>query len=356
MTTKQRDISYAKSPMAESCLQLVQDLQKTLARELTSLVRDANMHGNIEVFEPILWLRNNGENGGGTRLTTPTNHPFFNAASINVSQVHYEGDVSKPLASATALSTIIHPSHPHCPSMHMHISWTELKEKSGYWRVMADLNPSIPFHEWTQLFEEAIKEAAPDHFDEGQNQGEKYFFIPALQRHRGTSHFYLENFSHNNFQIGRVIASNVGMAVINTYVKILGQAREKFPEATQKDKLAQLAYHTLYFFQVLTLDRGTTSGLLVHDQNDIGILASLPRYVDRELLQSWLPRTHELHQVLLSRILGVIPKLSTALIDDEVKKHLASTLRNFYREYPKAIDILASGYVIPPTAQNHKSL
>ena len=27
--------------------------------------------------------------------------------------------------------------------MHMHISWTQMKDGAGYWRVMADLNPSI---------------------------------------------------------------------------------------------------------------------------------------------------------------------------------------------------------------------
>ena len=41
----------------------------------------------------------------------------------------------------------------------------------------------------------------------------------------------------------------------------------------------QLAYHTRYFYQVLLLDRGTTAGLLVHDDNDVGTLGSLPGQV-----------------------------------------------------------------------------
>ena len=37
-------------------------------------------------------------------------------------------------------------------------------------------------------------------------------------------------------------------------------------------------------FGVLILNRCTTSGLLVHDQNDVGIIGSLPSHVNRLLL------------------------------------------------------------------------
>jgi coproporphyrinogen III oxidase len=35
----------------------------------------------------------------------------FDRASVNVSQVHYADEPTRKLASATALSTIIHPAH-----------------------------------------------------------------------------------------------------------------------------------------------------------------------------------------------------------------------------------------------------
>ena len=38
--------------------------------------------------------------------------------------------------------------------------------------------------------------------------------------------------------------------------------------------------HSL-FFQVLTLDRGTTHGLLAHGDNDVGTLGSLPNFVSK---------------------------------------------------------------------------
>ena len=83
------------------------------------------------------------------------------------------------------------------------------------------------------------------------------------------------------------MARTVGEAAIDTYCDILSAALEKRTSPTEADYKKQLDYHTLYFFQVLTLDRGTTSGLLVHDQNDVGILASLPSHVNRNLLASW---------------------------------------------------------------------
>ena len=78
-----------------------------------------------------------------------------------------------------------------------------------------------------------------------------------------------------------------GKGVIDSYLEILQSALATYPDADDAARAEQLAYHTLYLFQVLTLDRGTTSGLLVHDQNDLGIMGSLPARVDRDLLASW---------------------------------------------------------------------
>ncbi len=60
-----------------------------------------------------------------------------------LSQVHYDDDSEKNLKSATAISTIIHPNNPHVPSVHIHISLTQLRNTPSSWRIMADLNPGI---------------------------------------------------------------------------------------------------------------------------------------------------------------------------------------------------------------------
>ena len=64
-----------------------------------------------------------------------------NLAAWNVVRVTSMADA---FDSATALSVILHPQNPHAPSMHFHISWTEMKSGEGSWRMIADLNPAIP--------------------------------------------------------------------------------------------------------------------------------------------------------------------------------------------------------------------
>jgi len=275
-------------------------------------------------------------------------------ASVNVSQVHYDDDPGRRLGSASAISAIVHPSHPLAPSVHIHISWTEQKNGSGYWRIMADLNPSIANALDKERFAGALRQAAPDLFAEAVEQGDRYFYIPALGRHRGSIHFYLESFSSGDFEKDHALARRVGDAAIDTYVSILASAIQATPEPTETQKASQLAYHTLYFFQVLSLDRGTTTGLLVHNQNDVGILGSLPPRIDKNLLASWRSRMVEPQDRLLDKLLAALPNQGICTIGDEIKQKLADAVRAHYKACPEALDLQASGNATPPTLDNHR--
>ena len=116
----------------------------------------------------------------------------------------------------------------------------------------------------------------------------------------------------------------------------------------------QLAYHTLYLFQVLTLDRGTTSGLLVHDQNDLGIMGSLPARVDRDLLASWQAKVESPQDDLVGALVDALPDESPSSVSDAVKIALAQTVREHYQKNPEALAMQASGNVIAPTVDNHR--
>ena len=131
------------------------------------------------------------------------------------------------------------------------------------------------------------------------------------------------------------------MAVVTTYVSILMNGVEEEKEPAEEDRALQLAYHTLYLFQVLLMDRGTTAGLLVHDQNDVGILGSLPPRVDKNLLSSWGSRLTTPQDVLLNRLLSVMPQMGVVPITDSLKKQFAKTIRRFYREFPEGMDLQA---------------
>jgi len=340
----------AKSAGAAVALTLVESLQQRLVAGLASV---GHTVGIPTVLEPAQWLRDGGRHGGGERYGIG-DHALFNRASVNVSQVHYDDDPARRLASATALSTIVHPDNPHGPSVHMHFSWTEMRDNGGYWRMMADLNPSIEDADATQAFAAALQEAAGDCYEEGRAQGDRYFFIPALDRHRGATHFYLEGYSTPDPHADAALARRVGEAAIDQYCAILQAAVTAHPTPTEAERQQQLAYHTLYLLQVLTLDRGTTSGLMIHSDNDVGVLGSLPRQVDRALLASWRDRQSPPQDSLVDGLVAVLVDASPSPVTVETKRALADVVRAHYTEHPEALAYQASGNSTPPTVANHQ--
>ncbi|MEZ4318372.1 MAG: coproporphyrinogen III oxidase [Myxococcota bacterium] len=339
--------TFPKSGSAARARALVEGLQARLSATLADIDRH---HGDGRVPTAVEWERDEGRHGGGTRFELGDT-AAFDRASVNVSVVHYDDLPDKALGSATALSTIVHPRHPRSPSMHMHISWTEMRDGRGYWRVMADLNPSVPVEPDRADFLAALAASAPAQLDEAREQGDRYFFIPALNRHRGVVHFYLEAFHSGDFDADEALARSVGEHVIETYGRITNRAQARTLEPDDAD--AQLAYHTLYLFQVLTLDRGTTSGLLVHDQNDVGILGSLPSHVDATLLASWAAKVPDVQAALVHQLASVLGE-GRQPVTAERKAHLARVVREHYRNHPAALDLQASGSIVPPTVANHR--
>ncbi len=335
----------SQSKQAARALALAESLQ---ARFVLALERLGG-----EDFISSEWLRDDGLHGGGRRFGIADGN-LLARASVNVSQVHYDDIPERKLDSSSAISTIVHPQHPCAPSVHIHISWTELKSGPGYWRLMADLNPSQPNSEQTERFLECLRQAAPGEFDEAVPQGDRYFFIPALGRHRGVAHFYLENFNTGDFEGDLALAQRVGEATIDSYVQLLGEAVGAASVPSETERATQLAYHTLYLFQVLTLDRGTTAGLLIHNQNDMGVLGSLPPKVDKNLLASWRSRMEAPQDRLLDKLLAALPNHGVCTIDGATKQKLANAVRTHYQAHPDALDLQASGNRVPPTMGNHK--
>ncbi|MDQ7084250.1 MAG: coproporphyrinogen III oxidase [Sulfurovum sp.] len=334
----------ASAPQAIEANLLVQGLQSYFVSKLNALSLE---HGEGKSCEVVTWGRDKGSHGGGLRYES-RDDLVFNRGSVNVSQVHYDDDESKKLGSATAISTIVHPHNPHAPSMHMHISWTKMRDGEGYWRMMADLNPSL----WEEsvldkkIFSAMLEDLSETLYASGKAQGDRYFSIPVLGRTRGVSHYYLEGYNSGSFDKDKAFAQKFGEAVIDSYINIVSSNLNAYPTFREEEKQKQLAYHTLYFFQVLTLDRGTTSGLLVHSQNDSGIMGSIPAYIDRELLASWKERMPKPQDKLLESLLKALPKLMPTPIDAKTKIALAKAVRKHYKKYPEALILQASAEVI----------
>jgi len=188
----------------------------------------------------------------------------------------------------------------------------------------------------------------------GAREGGGSFLIPLLGRPRGTSHVYLEQHATADAAEDLDLARAVATAAIDTHAAIVAAALAAHGAPTADERARQLAYHTLYLFQVLTLDRGTTSGLLIHDQNDVGILGSLPSHVDRALLAAWRARVPAPVDQLVDALLVALPPGDGAVeVTEDAKRALASAVRGFYRAHPAALELQARGDVIPPTVANH---
>ena len=342
--------TMAKASQAKRAYDLAEELQHYFVTNLDNVSHEL---GGDKACEAVEWLRDEGRHGGGVRYET-RDETTFDRGSVNISQVHYDDDETKKLSSATAISTIIHPQNPRAPSMHMHISWTQMRQGKGYWRIMADLNPSLRNDVFKRDFDIALERVSDDLYEEGASQGNRYFYIPVLKRTRGVSHFYLEGYNTGDFEADLAFAKRFGKAVIDAYIGITLQALQYYRTFTDQEKAQQLDYHTLYFFQVLTLDRGTTSGLLVHDQNDIGIMGSIPSHVNRPLLYSWLEKMPAPQDRLLLSLIDALPEDSRVYIDERVKQRLANAVRAHYRAFPEALSMQASGEIIPPTVENHR--
>ncbi|MBH23487.1 MAG: coproporphyrinogen III oxidase [Myxococcales bacterium] len=341
------------STKAQRVCVLLETLQGRFADGLDRLSR---AHGDGATLQPASWLRDGGRHGGGHRREA-TETGLLNRASLNISSIHYDDLPEKRLSSATALSCIVHPAHPRAPSMHMHISWTELRGGQGGWRVMGDLNPSIPVEadreRFLQAFARGLTGAPEGTLEAAVAQGDRYFAIPALDRHRGIAHAYLEQWNSGDAEADEALAVRFGEEVIDAYLAIVDDALADGRPPTDEERAAQLRYHSLYLLQVLTLDRGTSSGLLIHNQNDVGILGSLPNRVDRDQLASWISKLPSPQDTLLAALVEALPEGSPSVLTPEVRLALAQVVRSHYQRHPEALALQARGDVLPPTVANH---
>ena len=298
-------------------------------------------------WEGIKWERDEGIHGGGIRYQQ-IDSSIFHRATINVSGVHYEDKEKYPIDSATALSVILHPKNPYAPSMHFHLSYVETKSlgKENYWRMIADLNPSIPNISDTEKFQTTFKNVrhlTSELLNDALEFGSMYFYIPALNCYRGTSHLFIGTLNSQDMskEQGKELAEDLAKKTIKMYINIVQNAIASHPNdtLTRKDFEKQLQFHTLYFFQVLTLDRGTTHGLLAHSDNDVGTLGSLPNFVDKKLLKSWQKLIDsDIQQQLLQQIINLLPdnelrnnNLICSVVDDNIRSNIANVIRKHYK-------------------------
>ena len=320
------DMIYASSSHAHDAIELFSSLQQRFREGLDRL---SALYGDGHSLVRTEWLRDSGVHGGGWRYEG-SQQGILNRGSLNISSVHYDDLPDKRLSSATALSCIVHPKHPLAPSLHTHISWTELRGGQGGWRLMADLNPSHPSELQKKQFLSMINASlladnglSTEELEDALAQGDRYFHIPALNRHRGVAHYYLEQWRGKSWALELELAQRFGQKVIDTYLNLVEEVLSVESPPTPQQYATQLDYHSVYFLQVLTLDRGTSSGILVHNQNDVGILGSLPQVISVKRLREWTDRLPFLQAELLRELIAALGSKECVELTPEVRGTLA---------------------------------
>ena len=84
------------------------------------------------------------------------------------------------LADATALSAIVHPKNPRLPSSHLHLSYTKIHKGKGFWRLMADLNPSIKNEAHKIKFDQMLENVSGEFYLDATENGNKYELVVEL--------------------------------------------------------------------------------------------------------------------------------------------------------------------------------
>ena len=326
---------------------LVSELQAGFVNRLEAVNKATSSGKAKTMFERVSWKRDGGKHGGGVRFQTEEND-LFARASVNVSQVYYDDKPESRVDSATALSVILHPANPFAPSLHFHISYMQPRGAKPYWRMIADLNPSIQNPAATEEFDRALKSVVPRQlYSLAKDFGDAYFYIPALKRFRGVSHLFVAKLDDESMSPQKAfqLAKALGETTIGIYANIVHEAIKAHPKGslTALDRSQQLNYHTLYLFQVLTLDRGTTHGLLAHSDNDVGTLGSLPNLVDKGLLKTWISSLPTPQDELLTNILLALDadEKGHARLNAEKRAALADVIRKHYRAHPEATELQA---------------
>ena len=217
---------------------LVHTLQ---ARYATALAKVAKAWGHPATLTPVTWLETRGR-----RRTAPAGprHSGVRPCSPTSGCITATCPKSHSTPPRSAVSCIRVTTR---PAMHMHIrgrpcgtatptgaSWPTSTRRSQRCAHRADRARDAA--------------AADTAWEEGRDQGDRYFYIPAPQRTRGVAHF-TEGWNSGNWWADHHLAERFGISMIDTYCEILESVAAE-AAAPPTSIAQQRAYHSLYLLQV----------------------------------------------------------------------------------------------------------
>ena len=244
------------------------------------------------------WKKDNNTGGGITCVLQ--DGKVFEKAGVNVSVVHGnlpEG-AEKQMRSrgksfkrnddgtlpfiAMGVSSVIHPTNPHCPTIHFNYRYFEVTSADGtktwWFGGGTDLTPMYIDATDIKHFHGELKKACDQHGPELYEKYKKwcddYFYIKIRDERRGVGGIFFDDVEEPSPEEALAFVSSCAHAVVPSYIPIIAKNKHKL-FTTQEKQWQQLRRGRYVEFN-LVYDRGTKFGFQTPGARIESILMSLP--------------------------------------------------------------------------------
>nr|CAG4646980.1 EOG090X04L5 [Megafenestra aurita]SVE92335.1 EOG090X04L5 [Megafenestra aurita] len=250
------------------------------------------------------WTRSEG--GGGVTCVIQ-NGKTFEKAGVNVSVVHghLPADAVRQMKArgkdltgkelpffAAGISSVIHPSNPHIPTVHFNYRYFEVTRENGekmwWFGGGTDLTPYYLVEEDVKHFHSTLKNACDTHdasyYPKFKKWCDDYFMVNHRNERRGVGGIFFDDFEKPSQKDCFEFVKSCAESVIPSYVPLVN--KHKNDSFTSAERDWQLLRRGRYVEFNLVYDRGTKFGLYTPGARIESILMSLPVYAKWEYMHS----------------------------------------------------------------------
>lgn len=258
----------------------------------------------IEKLEPSQkfiidkWAKENKTGGGVTCVLQ--DGQVFEKAGVNISVVcgSLTEGAEKQMSSrgkkflrhedgtlpyvAMGVSSVIHPTNPHCPTIHFNYRYFEVTNidgtKTWWFGGGTDLTPMYLDEADVKLFHSTLKEACdkhdPEYYPKYKKWCDEYFHITMRGECRGVGGIFFDDLEANDAGTVLEFIKSCTEAIIPCYVPIIEKNVDK--KFSESEKAWQQVRRGRYVEFNLIYDRGTKFGFVTPGARIESILMSLP--------------------------------------------------------------------------------
>lgn len=267
-------------------MKTVEEIQTRFRDEQASIVHLLEQADGKGIFQKDLWER---PEGGGGVTRTMAGGDAIEKAGVNFSYVH--GMMSESMAralevkgeerfAATGISSIIHPSNPFVPIIHMNIRYFELSSGRCWFGGGIDLTPHYIIPEEATIFHKALKEVCDkynaDFYPKFKAWADDYFYLHHRDETRGVGGIFFDRQEPNEqLDKDRWMSFQIDLARLypDIYIQFLNKSRNA--GFSEENKKWQELRRSRYVEFNLLYDRGTKFGLVSGGRTE-SILVSMP--------------------------------------------------------------------------------